>query len=433
MSDSARGPKRNPFVTIYLLTSCLAISFFVISLTACQRQNPPNRVNLQAVTVAHDLSTFPTSTPFQPYASPTPINCTADEITDYLNAIPDYSPTDRPFIRLENNQLIRDEEPFIVRGFNYFPIEYPFWRFLQVDRTTLTWDMSLMAESGVNTLRIFVWNEPLFTCPNQGAIPLAPQFERLDGIIEAAALQNLYLIITLHEQANIMQPSFYENPTAIMAQTEYIVQRYKDEPTILAWDLRDAGDADYQGGVIGGIQRDAKFERRTVVDWLIRTAAAIRAIDDQHIITAGWNDDSAATHIAVDMISFQYWDDPEQLRSYINELDQQVDKPLLLISIGYDSQTHNPSEQSSMLREALNAAEQSIGWEQIVGWLVWTTFDFAPGSACDLVACPDGNEDPRYHFGLWDIDRNPKPAVNVIDVITQPPIVIPTATPSPES
>jgi endo-1,4-beta-mannosidase len=226
-----------------------------------------------------------------------------------------------------------------------------------------------------------------------------------------------------------MHPPLYENATSTMAQTEYLVHRYRDEPTILAWDLRDSGDADYQGGTIGGIQHHSQFERRTVVDWLIRTAAAIRTIDDQHIITAGWNADSVATHIAVDMISFQFWDDPEELPAYINNLDQQVDKPLLLIGIGYDSQTHNPSQQSSMLRNALNTAEQSIEWEQIVGWLVWTTFDFAPGSACDLVACPDGTEDPRHFFGLWDTNRNPKPAFNVIDVITQPPIIIPTYTP----
>ncbi len=403
----------------------------LIILSACQRQEPPSQTNLQAVTLARSNTSLPTSTPFQPYASPTPVDCSADEVTAYLNAVPAYTPTDRPFVRLENNRLFKDTDPFTIRGFNYYPIEYPFWRFLQVDRTTLAWDMELMARSGVNTVRIFVWSEPLFTCPNQNAIPLAPQFERLDRVIQAAANQNLYLIITLHEQTDITRPPLYQNPSPTIAQTEYLVERYKNEPTILAWDLRDGGDADYQGGTIAGIERTSKFDRRTVVDWLIRTAAAIRNIDNQHIITAGWNEDSVSTLVAVDMISFQFWGNPEDLPEFINSLDQQVDRPLLLISVGYDSKTYNPSQQSSMLREALNSAEQSIAWEQILGWLVWTTFDFTPGSACDLIACVDNGEDPRHYFGLWDINRNPKPAVNVIDVISQPQRPLPTT--SPES
>jgi hypothetical protein len=130
-----------------------------------------------------------------------------------------------------------------------------------------------------------------------------------------------------------------------------------------------------------------------------------------------------ATAAAVDFISFQFWGEPSTLEERITQLRQQTDKPLLLIGIGYDSQTRNESQQSSTLREALQTAQRGVNFAGLIGWVVWTAFDFAPGSACDVASCvenDDGQADVRHFYGLWRQDRTRKPAANVIEVISRP-------------
>ncbi len=387
----------------------------LVILAACRQPEPPIDPGVQAVTLARG----PEAT-FTP--SPAPVidtsSCSPEEVSARLAGVPEYDSSDMAFVQLDGKQLALDGERFVVRGLNYYPIEYPFWKFLQVDNATLAWDVELMAEAGINTLRIFVWNDALFTCPNDGAVPIPSQIARLDWVIQTAALRGLYLVVTLHEQPDPARPPLYGDPTSVIAQTAYLVQRYKDEPAILAWDLRNAGDADYQGGVIGGVERQAHVERRDVLDWLIRTAAAVRAIDERHLITAGWHTDAAATFPAVDMVSFQHWREPDDLYERVRTLRDQTDKPLLLIAVGYDSQTRNESQQSAALRRALTIAEETVAWGETAGWLVWTAFDFVPISPCETASCAD--EDIPHHFGMWHTDRSPKPAINVLDVLTLP-------------
>lgn len=401
------------------------VACLLLAITACQTESPPPTLNVQAVTVDRRTTT-PSPQVLTPEISPTSNlpTCEPAQVAQILADMPDYKPSEGEFIRIKDTQLVLDENPFVIHGVSYFPAEYPFWKFLQADGTTIKADLDVIAASGLNTIRIFIWNEPLFTCPGNGAVPLAPQFERLDNIIQAAAERGLHLIVTLHHQPNITAPPLYENPPPIPAQTAYIVQRYQNEPAILAWDVREAGDTDYQGGTIGGIPRAAEFERAIVLDWLFRVSGAIRAIDQNHLITAGWYTDNLATAAAVDFISFQFWGEPSTLEERITQLRQQTDKPLLLIGIGYDSQTRNESQQSSALREALQTTERGINFAGLIGWVVWTAFDFAPGSACDVAACvenEDGQADVRHFYGLWRQDRTRKPAANVIEIMSRPP------------
>lgn len=405
------------------LSPTFLILFFFLTVPACQTENPPPTLNVQAVTASRITPTPATpTTTVELLPTPNLPTCDPAQVAELLAGMPAYEPSEGAFIELVENQLILDDIPFVVHGVSYYPAEYPFWRFLQADSTTIETDLDTIAAAGLNTIRIFIWNEPLFTCPGNGAVPLAPQFERLDQMIQAAASRGLHLIVTLHELPDIASPPLYDNPPPIPAQTAYIVQRYKDEPAILAWDVRDAGDADYQGGTIGGVPREAEFERAAVLDWLFRASTAIRAIDEHHLITAGWYTDNVATAAAVDFVSFQFWGEPGTLEDRITQLRQQTDKPLLLIGIGYESQTRNESQQSSALREGLQSAERGIEFAGLIGWVVWTAFDFVPGSACDVAACvenEEGQPDTRHFYGIWRQDRSRKPAANVIEVMSQ--------------
>jgi hypothetical protein len=402
-------------------------------ISACQEDSDTKGPDLAAVTVARDPTLRVTSPPVSTTSPISLPSCDQNEVARQAKSLRDYTPTEGEFITINNRMFWDGETPFIVRGLNYYPAEFPFLPFMDVDVDTLQDDLNIIKDTGINTLRIFIWSEPLFTCPGNGVVPVAQGFEHLDTIIQTIAEHNIRLIVTLNEFPAKMSLSPYEYPDLNAQRMAFLVERYKNEPAILAWDVRNSGNLDYQRGNSAGIDYSPDHSRVDILDWLIRTAGAIREADPNHLITAGWSDDVMATSLAVDFLSFQYWDKPANFLNHLSEIRQQSDKAILLIATGYESATTNPSQQSLALRELLEQAEGTIETDNLAGWLVWTAFDFMPGSGCKPVPCPEGLSDPRHYYGIWKVSGTPKPAVNVIEVISQPtPTALPTTTPTPE-
>src|SRR5262249_39206721 len=144
---------------------------------------------------------------------------------------------------LGEDTFLVDGAPYFIYGVNYYPRDFPFWHFLpEADLEAVNTELPLMQATGLNTLRIFLRYQDLFAC--DAAAPIVENFARLDGIIQAAAANNFRLIIVLHQDADVN--ILYENPAYQREQTSLIIERYKDEPAILAWDVRDRGDYDYR-------------------------------------------------------------------------------------------------------------------------------------------------------------------------------------------
>jgi hypothetical protein len=337
--------------------------------------------------------------PVDPEPLPT---CTDTEIEAAFDALPDYQPSGlTDFVRVQNGQFVVGDEPFFVRGVNYYPSRYPWRLFLtQTDMATIDKDFALFQSVEFNTLRIFLWNEALFMCPGSGAVPVADVFLRLDGIMQKAAEYNLHLIVTLNDLPDLTDYPLYDDPPYILAQTNFIIQRYRDEPALLAWDLRNEGDIDYSRGT---------FTRDTVLDWLGRASAFVRSLDANHLVTAGWLHDSEATIPYVDFVSFHHWSGVPQVRKRIVTLQKATDKPVLLQEFGYSTQTVDLASQAIITGEVIYEAETT----NAAGWLIWTAFDFPTDTTCITLYCP-GEENTERHFGLWFSDYTPKPVVNVL-------------------
>jgi len=159
-----------------------------------------------------------------------------------------------------------DDQPLNVRGVNYYPARSPWRRFLtQSDLSEVERELLILKAAGFNTLRLFLWNAALFQCPPAGVTPKVDAFTRLDTIIQAAASQGFYLIMTLNDLPDLDVFPLYTNPTHVQEQTRFIVERYRDEPAILAWDLRNEGDIDY--GSIASFGQ-GRFNRDVVLNWL---------------------------------------------------------------------------------------------------------------------------------------------------------------------
>jgi endo-1,4-beta-mannosidase len=235
------------------------------------------------------------------------------------------------------------------------------------------------------------------------AVPDPAAFNWLDSVIRLVSAHGFRAILTLN---HLPEQTLYTGRDN--AQMAYIVTRYRDEPAILAWDLRDAGDADYTP--FG--DSPALFTRAQVLDWLARAADAVRRIDPNHLITAGWDTDSESTIPLVDFVSFQHSGDDKTLRVRIAELRTYTDNPLLLIGFGFSTFSASEVDQAQWLRATVRAAEA----DRLAGWLVWTMYDYPPEAACWPEPCAsiDG---ARLHYGLWHMDGARKPAANAFETL----------------
>jgi hypothetical protein len=292
---------------------------------------------------------------------PLPV-CTDTEIETAFDVLPEYKLSgSADFITVQDGHLMTGDEPYFVRGVNYYPSRYPWRRFLtETNLATVDEEFVLLQSVKFNTLRIFLWNQALFTCPGSGAVPIVDAFLRLDSIIQKAADYGFHLIVTLNDLPDLTEYPLYDDPPYILAQTSFIVQRYQDETAILAWDLRNEGDIDY--GSHPTIQ--GTFPRETVLDWLGRTSTLVRSLDANHLITAGWLYNSEDTIPYVDIVSFHHWYGVAEARERIIMLQKTTDKPVLLQEFGYSTKLVGLEAQAYLIGEIIYMVEETnaAGW-----------------------------------------------------------------------
>ncbi len=331
---------------------------------------------------------------------PTPNSCNPGELAPYVPLLD--SP--KAFVSVERDQLIASGQPFFIRGVNYYPRYTPWDRFLtEGDFGEMAKELDLIAAAGFNTLRIFLWYDPLFTCAPEDAVPDPEIFAKLDAFIALVSKRGLRLIITFNDLPDLFFRPLYTDWARYDAQTAFIVRRYRDESAVLAWDLRNEGDLDY--GAQDG--QEGRFERETVLAWLVHVAELVRANDNRHLLTAGWWGDAAETSEALDVLSFHHWTGAIELVDRIETLKEKSGRPIVVEEVGFPSWGENgESAQAQMLGEVIGAAESS----SVAGWLVWTAFDFMPAD--------EQPASPEHTFGLWRVDLTAKPALEVLPIET---------------
>jgi|GEM_PF-1499043 len=336
--------------------------------------------------------------------------CDEGSIQHALELVGEYQPTEMAgFVQLDEQGFVIEGESYVVRGINYYPSNFP-WRrfFVETDTETLHRDFALLSETGFNSLRIFLWNTALFQCPGSGAVPNAFHLLKLDEVIQVASEYDLRLIVTLNDLPDLQNYPLYDNPLHVQQQTQFIIERYRDEPAILAWDLRNEGDIDYgsQNGFVSG-----DFTREHVLNWLGETSELVRSLDSNHLITAGWLFDNHMTAPYVDFISFHHWTWAEELQGRIDEIRSHTDKPILLQEFGYST-----ADPNITLESQAEIISDVIAWSEtngLAGWMIWTAFDFPREATCYPSPC-QSEDNFQHYFGIWTVDYTEKPAVPAI-------------------
>ncbi|HTP10265.1 MAG TPA: cellulase family glycosylhydrolase [Anaerolineae bacterium] len=309
------------------------------------------------------------------------------------------------FVTINQHGFALKNRPFYLRGFNYYPRHAPWEAFLtDANLTEVAQELDLIAKAGFNTLRIALWYDPLFTCAPEDATPNASGFAKLDAFIKLVRERDLKLIVTLNDLPDFYYRPVYTDYARYDAQTAFIINRYRGESAILAWDLRNEPDLDF-----GADGRPPVASPEAVTKWLTHVAEIVRQHDQHHLVTIGWWGDATTANESVDFLSFHHWTDAPQLAQRIKALLSASNKPIVLEEVGYPAWNQDSeTRQAQLLQEVLSTAEKS----SLAGWLIWTAFDFVPP--------PGQAPSAEYSFGLWRADLTPKPALSVLPVSALP-------------
>ncbi|MGJ3238231.1 MAG: cellulase family glycosylhydrolase [Anaerolineae bacterium] len=320
---------------------------------------------------------------------------TVDDVT-----LAPYQVTERAFLTFDERGFIEDGIPYPIYGTTYYPRDTPFSLFLTASElNAIEAEMALMRDAGLNTLRLLIRPQDLFAC--DAVVPIVENVERLDGIIQLAGTYDFRAILVLHHD---IEPSVRYFAEFVQAQTAFIVTRYRDEPTIIAWDVLDQGDVDYRTG---------RIRQDIAMRWLAESIVRIRQLDSNHAITAGWWQDALVTAPLVDFVSFQFYGEYADLRQEIANLRANTTRPILLAGIGYSTYEISDVSQRNLLFQAFEEVTNNA----LMGWIVNHAFDYPRTVTCTPPDCP-GSGSALNQYGLWNTGYFPKLAVEAVRLAT---------------
>ncbi len=332
-----------------------------------------------------------------------PPSCDADVVSSVNELTPAYEPTIGHYVKIQDGVLTLNGRPYTVYGMNFYPRDYPFERFLtQMNVENTTFELDVMQAAGINTLRLFLDHNDLFICPGNGAISIPANLERLDKLIHRASERGFKIILVLNHQADLVAYPLYELPEHTREQILYLARRYRNEPAVMAFDVRSLGDKDY-----------GQFDRTTILEWLSEVVQLVKTTAPHHLVTAGWDDDSTSTAPLVDFVSFEHSGSIEELRQEIAVLSAETTRPLLLASVGYNTYEMDEISQRQLYQRVFEAVQQN----GLAGWVIWTAFDFPASVTCMEPNCP-AEDSAINHAGIWSASYYPKRALEAIQMMT---------------
>lgn len=351
----------------------------------------------QVTTPAVSIVTAIPTTQSTAISTPVSVNIENTENCDVeqTETLAPYVPSSNTWIQSDGTQLISNDAPFHIYGVNFYPRMSPFDLFLMDTETdVLAKELDVIIPAGINTLRIYVNLEQLFLCEIQ-ATPNINTFNLLDSIITTIANKNLHTIIVLNQTISNPEQSSWE-------QLQFLAQRYATEPAILAWDVLENGDSLYEN-----------LTSETVLTWLANAIQAIRQVDNQHLITASWQNNAQDTIEWVDIVSFQHFGDYLSLRQGITDLKSLTSKPILLSAIGFSTFDVDETAQRNLLFQAIEEVENN----SLAGWTIYMAFDYPTSVTCEDPNCPADPASINF-YGIWNTSYFPKLAVDAVKRVT---------------
>lgn len=290
-----------------------------------------------------------------------------------------------PVVHVRGQQLYRGDSLFTIKGMNYYPQDKPWTQMWEhFDADTLASDFEMIRYLGFNTLRVFVPYD-LF-----GAAELKGQhMKNLETLLNLAHQADLMVIVTLFD---FFIDYTIDKWTLADRHLEGLISRFVSHPSLLAWDIKNEPDLDFEG-----------HSKVRVTEWLKFIIKRIRTYAPNTLLTIGWSQPEYMDLLAeeLDFLSFHFYREPKELSEYLDE--HSYEKPLFLGETGCHS--FNKWWYPYKRDETFQKAYYHMIFEQIesygLHYSFWTLYDF--------------EKVPSNVAGRWPWKKGPQKAYGIID------------------
>ena len=280
------------------------------------------------------------------------------------------------------------------KGINYYPQKHPWEMYgTNFNASSIDDDFKKIKDLGLNTVRVFV------PYVDFGKTELdIKKVDQLKQTLDLAAKNDLTVIVTLFD--------FYgdyslRDWTLTHRHAEQIVMALKDHKALLAWDIKNEPDLDFE-----------TRGKPRVMAWLRQMVLEVKSWDKKHPLTIGWSSPEAAKNLAeeIDFVSFHYYREPSHFKEALSTLRASVtDKPIVLQEYGYSSYDglwngYLGSEEDQA--EYFDAMQELLE-EESVPYLFWTLYDFESVPNAVVGSLP-WRKAQQKNFGLFDTENRQK-------------------------
>lgn len=273
----------------------------------------------------------------------------------------------RHFEKIASNALVPSFTPValkttLLEGMNYYPQMSPWDTFgEQFNTDTIYQDLRIIKDLRFNSVRIFVGYEDFGKAQVSQS-----KLTKLKELLDEAQKADLNVIITLFD--------FYgdyrlQDWTLTNAHLRKIVTAVKDHPALLAWDLKNEPDLDFENR-----------GERAVLSWLSQSIHYLKSIDIKHPVTIGWSAPEKAILLEekVDIVSYHYYRDLEDLGAAHSKLTKATLKPVVLQEFGMSTYRglwnpfgYSPKDQKAYYQEFF-----AIQKQHDLSFFSWTLYDY---------------------------------------------------------
>lgn len=282
-----------------------------------------------------------------------------------------------------------------VKGLNYYTQSSPwldFWT--EFDLNIIRKDLSIVKNLKMNTIRIFI--------PSDGVVvglQHKVMLDKLEMLLDECLVMGIDVIVTLFDFPVSFDLSYYPKSDR---QLENLLSRFKDHAALLAYDLKNEPDLDFE-----------RIGKKKVLQWLDFMIEKARVYDPNHLLTIGWSNPEDAVLLAdkLDFVSYHYYRDPENLTLDMLNLKKAVNKPLLLGEFGIPSNRKwyypigiSKNEQKEYLEDMKIEMDKND-----LPYLLWTLHDF-DDIPTEVFGFKKWAHSKQKYFGLLDKNGKKKPA-----------------------
>lgn len=300
-----------------------------------------------------------------------------------------------PIFKVKGTKITKNNIDFTIKGINYYPKNSAWDTFGNSFNTdTIGKDLDIIKNAKLNTIRIFIQYDDF------GKADIKPEkMAKLKKILDLAETKNLFVIVTLFD---FYSDYTLENWTLTHRHAEKIVSTFKDHKAILAWDLKNEPNLDFEN-------RD----KSNVLNWLEHMITVVKENDPNHLVTIGWSNSTEATHLAkqVDFVSYHFYNAIADLEKETRTLEKITKKPIVIEEFGVPSYNgiwnlrgSNEKEQAQYHKKM-----QALFKKNNLAFMSWTLYDF-PHVPDQVAGRWPWQTRRQKSFGFIDIKGNKKPS-----------------------